>query len=344
MMTLISWGILSFVVSFLMTLVVRRIALHYKIIDRPTLPRKIHQRPVAQLGGVAIFCAISATTIGILMTGTLLTSGAITPMHYIGVLLGGCVLMLGGFLDDKYELPPRTAIIAPVIATLIAIGFGIEVDKLTNPFGGVIILSSWQSDILVFIWLLVVMYTTKFLDGLDGLATSVTSVGAFMILLLSLTTAYFQPDVALLSAVTIGAYIGFLFWNIHPASIFLGEGGSVFVGYMLGILAVISGGKLATALLVLGIPLLDVVWVVTRRFKDGGVTRIFKGDKKHLHHRLLKLGWGQTQIVLLYVTIASAFGVSALFLQSQEKIVALLILSLMMGLAAIVLVQKDRHA
>ncbi len=342
--TLILWGTLSFVLSFLLTLLTRRLAIYFHIVDEPGLLRKIHSRPVALLGGVAIFIAISACVIGILSSGDFLTSGEINVTHYIGVLLGGIILMIGGFLDDRFKLPPRFAIIAPVIAAITAIGFGIEVDKLSNPLGGQIVLEGWQSNMLVFVWLLVVMYTTKFLDGLDGLATSVTSVGALMVMLLSLTVAYFQPDVALLSAVTLGAFIGFLFWNMHPASIFLGEGGSTFVGYMLGILAVISGGKLATALLVLGIPLLDVVWVVSRRWREGGFSKMFQGDKKHLHHRLLKLGWGQTHIVLLYVVIASAFGVSALFLQSREKLVALLILGVIMVLGALLLVQKDRHA
>jgi len=342
--TLILWGTLSFVLSFLLTLFVRRLAIYFHIVDEPGLLRKIHSRPVALMGGVAIFVAISACVIGILSSGDFLTSGEINATHYIGVLLGGIILMIGGYIDDRFKLPPRFAIIAPVLAAITAIGFGIEVDKLSNPLGGQIVLEGWQSDILVFVWLLVVMYTTKFLDGLDGLATSVTSVGALMVMLLSLTVAYFQPDVALLSAVTFGAFVGFLFWNMHPASIFLGEGGSTFVGYMLGILAVISGGKLATALLVLGIPLLDVVWVVSRRWREGGFSKMFQGDKKHLHHRLLKLGWGQTHIVLLYVVIASAFGVSALFLQSREKLVALLILGVIMVLGALLLVQKDRHA
>ncbi len=342
--TLILWGTLSFVLSFLLTLFVRRLAIHFHIVDEPGSWRKIHRRPVAMLGGIAGFVAILAAMIGILSSSDALTSGEIDVSHYVGILLGGLILMVGGLLDDRFKLPPRFAIIAPVLAAITAIGFGIEVDKLTNPFGGQIILESWQSDLLVFVWLLVVMYTTKFLDGLDGLATSVTSVGALMVMLLSLTVAYFQPDVALLSAVTLGAFIGFLFWNVHPASIFLGEGGSTFVGYMLGVLAVISGGKLATALLVLGIPLLDAVWVVSRRWREGGFSRIIQGDTKHLHHRLLKLGWGQTHIVLLYVVIASAFGASALFLQSREKLVALLILGVIMVLAAFLLVQKDRHA
>ena len=342
--TLILWGGLAFVLSFLFTLMVRRAAIHFGIVDQPGLSRKIHARPVALLGGIAIFVSICAATIGLLTSGDLLTSGEIHPAHYIGVLLGGLILMIGGCIDDRYALPPRLAILAPVCAALVAVGFGIEVNKLSNPLGGQIILAGWQSDLLVFVWLLVVMYTTKFLDGLDGLATSVTSVGALMVMLLSLTTVYFQPDVVVFSAVTLGAFVGFLFWNIHPASIFLGEGGSTFVGYMLGILAVISGGKLATALLVLGIPLLDVVWVMTRRMREGGLGRLSQGDKKHLHHRLLKLGWGQSSVVLLYVVIASVFGMSALFLQSGQKLVALLTLSLIMGLGALFLVQKDRHA
>jgi UDP-GlcNAc:undecaprenyl-phosphate/decaprenyl-phosphate GlcNAc-1-phosphate transferase len=344
MTTLIIWGGLAFVLSFTLTLPVRRLAHRLGIIDKPKGPRKIHKKSTALLGGLAVFLSITAVVIGILLTSDALTSGEVSRNHYMGVVLGGLILMIGGILDDKYELPPQTAIVAPVLAASLAIGFGIEIDKLTNPLGGVWILESWQSDLLVFVWLMVVMYTTKFLDGLDGLATSVSTVGAVMIMLLSLTAAYYQPDVALLAAVTIGAYVGFLFWNLHPASIFLGEGGSVFVGYMLGILAVISGGKLATALLVLGIPLMDVIWVVVRRWKKKGFRNIVRGDRKHLHHRLLKLGWGQTTIVVLYVAIASAFGVSALFLQSKEKLVALLVLTLVMVLVAVFFVRKEKHA
>jgi UDP-GlcNAc:undecaprenyl-phosphate GlcNAc-1-phosphate transferase len=344
MLTLMLWGSLAFVLSFFLTLLVRRVAIQYNIIDRPGDSRKIHSRPVAMLGGVAIFLSMVAASVGILISSDVLTAGEINLSHYLGVLLGGCILMIGGFIDDRFELPPHLAILAPVLASITAIGFGIEIEKLTNPLGGQISLASWQSDILVFVWLMVVIYTTKFLDGLDGLATSVSSVGVLMVMLLSLTVAYFQPDVALFSAVTLGAFIGFLFWNVHPASIFLGEGGSTFVGFMLGILAVISGGKLATALLVLGIPVLDVLWVVTRRLREGGPQRIFQGDKGHLHHRLLKLGWGQTPIVLLYVVIASGFGVTALFLQSRDKLVALCILAVIMTLVALLLVQKDRHA
>ncbi len=344
MTSLIVWGLAAFVLSFFFTLFIKRVAIHFGVVDVSAGERKVHVRHVALLGGVAIFVAIAATVVNILMSSDLLTSGEVTREPYVGVLLGGLVLMVGGFLDDRYRLSPRVTIMAPLLACELAILFGVEIEKRTNPFGGVIFLQGWQSDVIVFAWLMVVMYTTKFLDGLDGLATSVSSVGVFMIMLLALTTAYYQPDVALFASLTLGAFLGFLFWNIHPASIFLGEGGSVFVGYMLGVLSVISVGKVATALLVLGIPFLDVLWVVLRRLRQGGVKRVVVGDRGHLHHRLLALGWGHTRIVVMYVAVASAFGVSALFLQSREKLVALLVLSLIMALVAFFFVQKERHA
>ena len=342
MTELIAWGGAGFIITFFTTVLVRRIAHKFSIVDRPTEKKNVHKRPTALLGGIAIYLAVAAIVTGLLLTSNQLTAGSIQATHYLSIIIGGLIIVIGGILDDKYNLPPKFAIIAPLIAATLALVFGIEIEKLTNPLGGVIYLESWQSDLIVFTWLMIVMYTTKFLDGLDGLATSVSAVGSLMILLLAMTTAYFQPDVALLASISFGAYLGFLFWNIHPASIFLGEGGSVFVGYLLGILAVISGGKLATALLVLGIPLLDIVWTILRRLRAGGIKRLFQGDRKHLHHRLIDRGWGQKKIMTLYILIATAFGITTLFFQSKEKLVALIVLTFMMLLAAFYLSRADR--
>lgn len=339
---IVPWFFLAFLVSVLMTPFIRRLARHFGIVDRPN-ERKVHHKPIPLCGGIAIYFAIGVALCANLYAMDILTDGEVNLHHYVGFLLGGLVLMIGGYLDDRYNLPPRYAFITPVVAALAAIMFGIEVDKLTNPFGGVIFLLPWQSDVLVFVWLMVVMYTTKFLDGLDGLATGISAIGALMVMLLSLTTAYFQPDVAVLAGISLGALLGFLLWNFHPASIFLGEGGSTFVGYLLGVLAVISGGKLATALLVLGIPLLDAIWVVTRRLWRGGLSATARADRKHLHHRFLDLGWSQRQIVLTYYIVAAGFGVCTLFLQSREKLIALGLLTLMMILAALVLVSKEKR-
>jgi len=340
---LLIWGIGAFAMSALATGVVRDVAVRFGVVDRATEERKVHRGAVPLLGGVAIFVTVAACVIALLVSGDRLTGGEIEQGHYVGFLLGGLILMMGGFLDDKFNLPPKFAIVAPVLAALTAIGFGVEVEKLTNPAGGILELEPWQSDVLVFVWLLIVMYTTKFLDGLDGLATGVSTIGSAMILGLSLTVAYFQPDVALLSTIAVGAMLGFLVWNFHPAKIFLGEGGSTFVGYVVGTLAVISGGKLATAMLVIAIPFLDVVWVVIRRWRAGGWKNIFKGDRKHLHHRLLDRGWGQRKIVLAYGAVATVFGGAALVLQSREKLIAFGVLGVLMVIIAIAL-SRDRHA
>ncbi len=339
---LIFWGLFAFLLSFVGTVFVKRYAFQGGLIDRPKSLRNIHSRPTARLGGLAIYVSIAVCLVLLLATSTTLTDGRISVLHYLGFLVGGLVLMIGGAFDDRFDLAPWLSIWSPLLATIVLIGSGIEIEKLTNPFGGVLFLTSWQSDVLVFVWMILIIYTTKFLDGLDGLATGVSAIGTLMILLLAMTVAYYQPDVSFFSVVALGAFFGFLFWNAHPASIFLGEGGSTFVGFTLGTLAVISGGKLATALLVLGIPLMDVLWVIVRRWRVGGVKQIFRGDRKHLHHRLLDLGWGQRRIVFTYVLIATAFGMSTLFLQSQQKLVALVLLGIMMVVVAVILVQKEK--
>ncbi len=339
---LLFWGMLAFGISFIVTVFVKQFAFRGGLVDRSTSARSIHTRPTARLGGLSIYLAVLVCVVLLLVVSDTLTSGLISTLHYLGFLLGGLMLMIGGALDDRFDLPPWISIWPPVLAALMLVLAGIGVEKLTNPFGGVLLLTTWQSDLLVFLWMMAVMYTTKFLDGLDGLATSVSTIGVLMIMLLALTAAYYQPDVSVLSAVVIGALLGFFFWNIHPASIFLGEGGSTFVGFALGTLAIISGGKLVTALLVLGIPLLDAMWVIVRRWKTGGIRKIFQGDRKHLHHRLLDVGWGQHRIVFTYVFVATAFGVNTLFLQSRQKLVALIFLGIMMLIAALILVQKER--
>lgn len=352
---LIFWFLGALILSFVGSRLVMALARRFDIVDRPTNDsRKIHQKSMPLLGGLAIYVSVAVFTLLLIWLNPIMTSGEIGFRQYVGFLFGGFILMVGGFLDDRYDLPPRLAIIAPLLASAAAVAFGIEVSKLTNPFsaiggsafggGGVIELASWQSSILVFVWLIIMTFTTKFLDGIDGLATGVSSVGALMILLLSLTTAYFQPDVAHLSVVVLGALLGFLAWNFHPASIFLGEGGSTFVGYTIGVLAVISGGKLAIALLALGIPLLDAAWVILRRSMRNGLRSTVRHDNRHLHHRLLDLGWSQSRVVFAYVFVATLFGLAGLFLQSRDKLLALGVLIIFMIVSAFFLVFKKRYA
>jgi len=199
---------------------------------------------------------------------------------------------------------------------------GQQVKITEGPFGGVI------GTILAFIWLLTMIYTTKLLDGLDGLASGITMIASVLIFIVSLFWDVAFSGTSVLALIVAGATLGFLIFNWHPAKIFLGEGGSVFCGYILGVLAIISGSKIATALLIMGIPILDVVWVVVRRlFFGSGIAR---GDRKHLHFRLLEIGLTHSQAVIFLYIITTAFGLASLFLASSGKVIALVVLALFM--------------
>ncbi len=341
------FALVAFIISVVLTPLVGLLARRAEIVDRPTAePKKLHHRPIPLLGGAAIFLTITVLLSLLLhdKSTDILTSGLVRPMHYLGFLLGGAILMIGGFLDDKFTLPPKVTILFPFLAALTAVLAGIGVSKVSNPIGGgTLEISQTLSAAITFVWLLVVMYTTKFLDGMDGLATGVSAIGALMMTGLALTVQYFQPDAAVFAAICFGAMLGFLVWNFHPAKIFLGEGGSTFVGFTIGTLAVIGGAKLGTALLVLSIPFLDVVWVILRRtlVEHHSPT---KGDRKHLHHRLLDLGLSQRQVVLIYYAIAAVVGILTLFLQSREKVIlfAILVGTMILGATALVLTERKK--
>ena len=200
------------------------------------------------------------------------------------------------------------------------------------------------AELFTVVWLLGMMYTTKLLDGLDGLVSGLGTIGALMVFLLSSATRWYQPDTALLAAVVAGACFGFTLWNWHPAKIFLGEGGSLLIGLFLGVLAIISGGKIATALLIMGIPILDVVWVISRRVLVEHTNPFRTADRKHFHFRLMDAGLSQRQVVLVFYLCALLFGSLTLVLQSRQKVVALAgLLVVMIGLGLVVVWRSHRQ-
>jgi UDP-GlcNAc:undecaprenyl-phosphate GlcNAc-1-phosphate transferase len=267
-----------------------------------------------------------------------------------GIIFGGLVLVVGGILDDKLDLPPKLLWLFPAIAALIIIfsGIGVGITQLSNPFGGPInlnhhILGIALPAIVVFLWMMGMMFTTKFLDGLDGLCGGIGLIAACTMFTLSLTGRINQPITASIAIIFAGALFGYLFYAFNPASIFLGESGSTFTGFMIGVLAIILGGKIATALIVMGIPILDIAWVIIRRLWYGQSP--FRADRQHLHHRLLDIGFSQRQTVLILYAISAAFGFTAVFLQSFGKLIALIVLFVVMLALAITVVMlfKRQH-
>jgi len=320
--------VLAVILSLILTPLARLLAVRLQIVDQPDFIRKIHSKPIPLLGGAVVFVVFFAV---IFLFYHQLLIGHLNLRHWLGFFSGGLILIIGGTLDDKYNFSPKQQIIFPLLAIAAILLGGVEIVKLSNPLGGYFSLVSlaWLSPIFISLWLLGMMYTTKLLDGVDGLVGGVTAIGALIIFLFTLTTKYYQPDIAFASLVLAGAIIGFLVYNFNPASIFLGEGGSLFLGFALGVLAIISGGKIAIALLIMGIPILDVAWTILRRLFSG--QNPFKSaDKKHLHHRLLALGLSQKQTVFVFYGLSAFFGAAGLFLQSQGKLLALGLVVLVM--------------
>ncbi|MBU1131110.1 undecaprenyl/decaprenyl-phosphate alpha-N-acetylglucosaminyl 1-phosphate transferase [Patescibacteria group bacterium] len=325
--------VFSFMIAVMLTAIIRALAFKLKIFDYPTEPRKIHDKPIPELGGLAIFLTFALVALIYHQSG-LLVDGKIELRFVTGFLVGGLILMIGGFLDDKFKLKPCQSFIFPVSAALTVIFGGLEIGYITNPLGGLLYLGGtiW-SPLLIFFWLIGMMYTTKFLDGLDGLVSGVAVIGSIILFLVSLFWDKPLSGTSILCLILGGSALGFLIWNFHPAKIFLGEGGSLFLGFMLGVLAIISGAKIATALLIMGIPILDVVWVIVRRlFKEKKSP--FLADKKHLHFRLLDAGLNQRQAVLFLYLLTLLFGASAIFQQTLGKLITMGILVVVMLLLA----------
>lgn len=333
------------------TWIVRRFALRLQVTDDQNEQRKRYRRPVPLLGGVAVFVSFAA---GIFAAWPYLVGGYLLPKHILGVLVAGGIIVVGGVCDDVKNLRPSRQIIFPVLAALLIIAAGIGIPYMTNPFGGVLSLDqvsvqlfTWHglpyhltlfADLFAFAWLLGTMYTTKFLDGLDGLVSGITVIGTVVIAVVSFSSEVTQPETGRIAIIAGSAFLGFVIWNWHPAKIFLGEGGALFAGFILGVLAIISGGKIATAILILGIPILDVAWVILRRLIFERRSP-FVGDRAHLHLRLVDSGMSHRKAVLLLYVFTALFGASSLFLRGQEKIAALFLLFVVMLVLALVVVR-----
>jgi UDP-GlcNAc:undecaprenyl-phosphate GlcNAc-1-phosphate transferase len=294
-----------------------------KLVDAPfTATRKVHKEPIVLISGVAI----AASVIGILLVASRVVPELVPLLSFqkwFAMIAAIVVIMVFGVFDDRFNLSPRIQIIGPILASLIICFSGIVVGNVTNPLGGVISFSNipFVAGLITFCWLMGMMYSTKLLDGLDGLSTGLSGIGALMIFALTQTHRFFEPRIGFVAIVFAGACLGFLVLNFNPARAFLGEGGSLFVGLMLAILSVLSGSKIATALIVMGLPVIDVARVIISRKLRGH--SIFVGDDQHLHHLLLANGLSHRSAVLFYYAVGLSFGVLALFLQSKGKIILL---------------------
>lgn len=343
-------GLAGLLLTLLLTPVIRRIAIQAKIVDQPG-GRRINTQPVPRMGGVAI-------VVGFWLV--LVVTGLIWPdfLHFtdarflgidrnlFGVLLGALILLAGGIIDDIRGLSPAAKLLVQILAAACVPLFGIHIQWLAHPLGGPDIqLPLWFDNLLIVGWIVGVINVINWLDGLDGLATGISTIASLILFFLSMAAFVNQPATAFLAIVLFGCGLGFLRYNFNPAKIFLGDSGSMFLGYMLAIFAVISGGKVATAGLVLGIPILDAAWVILRRLLAGQSP--WKADRKHLHHRLLDIGLSQRQTVLVYWSLSAVFGSIALVSRTYGKTLTglgIVVLMIILGALLVTFERRSRHA
>jgi UDP-GlcNAc:undecaprenyl-phosphate GlcNAc-1-phosphate transferase len=335
-----------------LTYSIKALAEKLGIFDEPGT-RKIHTKAVPRLGGVAIVLAFLIVTIGYSLASPRLHFGTaqflIFDQKLIGVLLGAVILLIMGIIDDVRGIKPLFKLFWHLVAGVVVVVFGLTISYIRLPAGLHIELTNlvlpisflgltfnfvvWSNLLTVF-WIVLMINTLNFLDGLDGLAGGVAVIAGISIFFLSLSLG--QGAGALLALIFAGSVLGFLPWNFNPAKIFMGDSGSMFLGYLLAVLAIISGGKVATAFLVLGLPVLDVIWVAMRRILSGKSP--FQADKFHLHHRLIDIGLTQRQAVLILYFISAVFGTVAVFAQTEGKVQAAIWLLAVMGTLAILLI------
>ncbi len=304
-----------------------RVATFFGVLDIPALPKKNHAQPTPLWGGVVPILVFVLCAGGIELATHFFSQGTLSSYTLWGLFGALGVLLVGGMWDDVKSLSPKMSFLFPVIAAMVAVIAGMGVSKITNPFGEPFIIVPMLSGVITFVWLLCVTYTTKLLDGVDGLVAGVGMVGAGMIAALALTDRWYQPDIALLALLFFAVLFGFFLWNVAPARVFLGEAGSTAIGFTLGALSIMGGSKFATLLLVVGLPALDVAFVMIRRIRIGR-SPFHGGDGLHFHIILQRCGWSARKIVFLYMFTALLFGVTTLLFSSWQKLLVLITLGI----------------
>jgi UDP-GlcNAc:undecaprenyl-phosphate GlcNAc-1-phosphate transferase len=312
--------------ALVLTPIVRRRAVLLGIVDRPN-HRRVNVDPVPRGGGLATGAAFLIVGLVLLVANDQLriigSRTNLEPGELIA-LFGGCATAVAiGALDDWFDLRARWQLIGQVGLAGAAIVLGIGIVSVNNPFTGRLLLFAEPFVAgITLLWVVGMINSVNFIDGLDGLSSGVGLIAAITLGVLSLTTQVNQPFVAVLCFALAGSLFGFLRWNFHPATVFPGSSGTTFVGFALAVLSILGSAKVAVALLVLGVPIIDAFWIIVRRVHAGRSP--FSPDRGHLHHRLLDLGLSHRQTVMLIYAICIGLGVLSLVLSGASQVYAFL--------------------
>jgi UDP-GlcNAc:undecaprenyl-phosphate GlcNAc-1-phosphate transferase len=338
--------ITSCVLALLLTPLVKKFAFWVGAVDAPD-HRKVHTRIMPRLGGLAIFLAF----VGAYFVISPVIDGIYSDAA-LGLLLGGTVIVITGALDDRFQLSPKWKLLGQIIAASIVVSFGLKIDLVNIPFGETNLSIGWLSIPITILWIVGVSNAINLIDGLDGLSAGVSGIATTTILILALMMP--NVTVVLLSVILLGSIVGFMFYNFHPAKIFMGDSGALFLGFALATLSILGFKQAAVVsllipIMILGVPLSDTFFAIMRRYVNK--LPISAPDKSHLHHCLLQLGFSHRTSVLIIWGIALIFGASAVVcsvLMSQNilwgwvLIIVALFLIMLLGAEAIGIISKSR--
>ncbi len=320
--------------TYLLTPRVRRIVLRHRIVDRPGA-RRVNLRPIPRSGGLAVaasFLVVAGTFLVVNDQANLIpVPPSLRPLDVAALLLGGAVAAFLGAMDDLFNLRARWQFAGQFALAAGAIVLGIGIDVVNNPFAaGVVRFPGIIAIGFTIFWITGMINSINWIDGLDGLSSGVSIIAAVTLGLISLSTRVNQPLIAVLCFILAGSLLGFLRWNFHPARIFTGTSGVMFVGYTLAVLSILGTAKVAVALLVLGVPIIDTFWIIVRRISQRRSP--FTPDRQHIHHRLLDLGLSHRQTVLLIYGVCAGLAVLSLVLTGASLLYTFLVVFIAAGL------------
>ena len=308
--------LLALSVTYFLTPTVIKISSANGFVDRPN-ERKVHKEPIPYGGGIATFIGfLVASCVGMAIWkhyNPEISSRDL--MLFCGFLVAAFLSFVTGFIDDIINMPAKVKLLCQIFTVSIVMFFGILVNFFTNPFGeGLIYLPIYIAVPVTIFWIVGITNAVNLLDGLDGLLGGITVISAVIFLFVAIMKG--QLLVAGIMAALAGSALGFLKYNFHPAKIFMGYTGSLFIGSIFAIASVVGGLKTTTTVamvipfLIMGLPIFDTAWAIVRRASNH--QPIFKPDKGHIHHRLLALGLTQVQAVLIIYSINILLGLIAL--------------------------------
>jgi UDP-GlcNAc:undecaprenyl-phosphate GlcNAc-1-phosphate transferase len=321
--------IICFFTAILLTPMIKRLAFKVGATDRPN-KRKVHQKIMPRMGGLAIFISF---VIGILI---------IRPdaSYHWPIIIGGIIIIITGVADDMKEISPKVKLFGQILAALIVTVYGdLNLEFINLPFGGKIEFGILSIPITMF-WIIGITNAINLIDGLDGLAAGVSSIALLSIAGMAMIMGNIY--VMVIALILAASSIGFLVYNFHPAKIFMGDTGALFLGYMISVLSLLGFKNvtfisLIIPIIILGVPISDTFFAIIRRLVNK--QPLSAPDKSHLHHCLMRAGFSHKQTVLLIYAMASVFGLTA-FIFSQSTVWGSLIVILALLITIEVIVEK----